>query len=137
MLENTIENKARFFAQYFGQYVLKINPDASKYALNEVGITSLKNEWLEDAILELTPLSQITDKHAIEVSRILDSNFRQPLDDKYKDFHASRGKSHVLPVRPCRSDVADYLRSNSYALDWNGIPVTELINRGWMKYKKE
>jgi len=130
MLENTLENKAKFFAQYWGCKALYVGG---------VGLVSVgKGGWNlkhPQFFLQLIPLSAITDKDAIEVSRILDSNFRQPLEDKYKDFHASRGKSHVVPERPCRSDVADYLRSKSYAVPFLGLSVEDLVNYGWVKLK--
>ena len=131
-MENTSDNKSKFMALYWGQKVLYVGG---------VGICEIgKGGWNlkhPDFFLELKPLSSITDEDAIEVSRVLDSNFRQPLDVKYWPFHVNRGKSHILPTRPCRSDVADYLRSKGYALPYFNLSVEQQIEYNWIKLKTE
>ena len=54
--QNTLENKARFFAQYFGQHVLYFSSDFLR-KIDNLTLDSIEN----DDYLELKPLSQISD----------------------------------------------------------------------------
>lgn len=72
-MENTLENKAKFFAQYWGQEVLN-HPEQSPTTLEEVVEGICKNEIINDyknSFLELTPLSQITDEDACHIAMLL------------------------------------------------------------------
>lgn len=139
-MENTLANKAKFFALYWGQeiqtyklsrYTTKTNRpvDGSKF-----GYITLKN------------LSSISDEDAIEVAKIRWGNdveiyqidkfsegvkyiFRQP----YKPFNQTQG---IFPRR-MYNDECDFLRSRGYALPWMGLSVEELVNRRWVKLKGE
>jgi hypothetical protein len=69
-MEKTLENKAKFFAQYWAQKVLR-------YSFQTDDIKPLNNVSdnfvmaLKDAFLELKPLSQITREEAIEIAKII------------------------------------------------------------------
>lgn len=133
-MENTIENKEKFFAQYWGQEVHKVKMSHSD-PICKVG-AHLHGNKIEEDYLELTPLSQIMDEHSLQVSKILDANFDENiLSDSARIFHINRGKSHVLPSRPCRSDVCDYIRSKGYAMPYMGLSVEKQIGYGWIKLK--
>lgn len=76
--QNTIENKAKFFALYWGQEVLYFE---SPEGINPFTINS-NNMWgsgdfdqKKDAWLELTHLSMITDEDAIEVANIIGDDY--------------------------------------------------------------
>ena len=58
--ENTLENKAKFFAQYWGQYVLYFTSDFLR-KIDNLTLDSVEN----DDYLELKPLSQISDEDVI------------------------------------------------------------------------
>lgn len=62
---NTLENKAKFFAQYWGQKIAtrKIGNAWCPLKLNRTVIQSEINKWT----LELKPLSSITDEDAIAI----------------------------------------------------------------------
>lgn len=65
---NTLENKAKFFAQYWGVNCLKnelLNPK-----LPSQKVYSGNCKGLPQQFLELTPLSQITDEDVCEVCKI-------------------------------------------------------------------
>jgi hypothetical protein len=72
--QNTLENKARFFAQYWGQHVLYFSSDFLR-KIDYLTIVGIEN----DDYLELKPLSQITDEDAIEIVKLcfsfLDTDF--------------------------------------------------------------
>lgn len=68
-MENNLENKARFLAQYWGQEVLAdVNNNGDK-VLYPIVVSNMYR--IEESHLELTPLSEITDEDAIEVARIV------------------------------------------------------------------
>lgn len=131
-MENTLGNKEKFFTVYWGQEVMVV-ADTSKNTL--VCVDTIVETEDGDYLL-LTELRNITDEDAIEVSRILsETDIIMPLDERQQLFHVNRGKSHVLPVRPCNSNVCDYLRSKGYLLPFMGLSTEELISRGWAKLK--
>ncbi|WP_286777105.1 hypothetical protein [Sphingobacterium sp. UBA2074] len=68
-MDNTIENKAKFFGLYTGQKVLIRNIDDPQY--NDLIVLSEFNYsgW-SNPVLYLSPLSSITDEDAIEVAKI-------------------------------------------------------------------
>ena len=118
-LQNNLENKAKFFAQYFGQ---KIQVDNE---LNEMGKFPLTISNIsfkpEKCHLELTPLSDITDEDAIALGFINPESVRTT-------FFPSVGKY---------TTDADYLRSKGYALPYMGLSVEKLIEYGWVKLKSK
>jgi hypothetical protein len=70
-MENTIENKARFFAQYWGQRILKgITQDLKLSGYRRV-MSSNIDRGIMISYIELKPLSQITNEEAIEVAKII------------------------------------------------------------------
>lgn len=67
-MQNTLQNKGKLFAQYWGQKILFYNDN--KHGI-PVKARKVDGYWLlKDAYLQLKPLSQITDEHAIEVAKI-------------------------------------------------------------------
>ena len=140
-MEDTSENKARFFAQYWGQKIVAVRIDDGKDRKGyEVG-----NNWycqLEDAYLELKPLSQIIDEDAIEVIGGVECNLRMNDEDSgffgmspSEIFVASLySKSESYHITPRK---LDYLRSKGYALPWLGVLVEQQIEWGWIKLKRE
>lgn len=105
-MENTKENKAKFFAQYYGQEVLK----------NRTSIYRLNHSWNwqhNSFYLILKPLSSITDEH--------------------KDKSISLGETHL---RNFNQKQVDYLRSKGYALPFHDLSVDDLINYNWIKLTK-
>ena len=63
--QNTLENKAKFFAQYFSQHVLYFSSDFLR-KIDNLTLDSIEN----DDYLELKPLSQISDEDANFVARV-------------------------------------------------------------------
>lgn len=82
-LENTLANKAKFFALYWGQLILFSDgvrfPNILKFGIET-------NEYLE-----LTPLSQITDEDAIEVAKIV----HQIYSDRWNVVRRTNGLIHI------------------------------------------
>ena len=135
--QNTLENKARFFAQYFGQHVLYFSSDFLR-KIDNLTLDSVEN----DDYLELKPLSQISDEDAIEVSKIFGlghlsgaikelilSIFRTSINDSGTTSSTNGIKNWL--------HVFDYLRSKGYALPWMDLSVEDLVEYGWVKLKEE
>ena len=116
--ENTLENKRKFFAQYWGQKILLhvIDVDDILLLLNNEIDNDVKN-WL----LYLIPISQISDEDAVALG--------------YTDSKSAITK-HLKMIGKETSD-ADYLRSKSYALPWMDLSVEDLIEYGWVKLKED
>lgn len=120
-MKNTLENKAKFFAQYYGQNVLMIK----NYPYLKIGQETFFNDNVrKDDYLELKPLSQISDEDA----KHFIGDFRLTAKDVRKQFSHPNFNFELLLAK----DV-DYLRSKGYALDWNGITVEEQIEYNWIK----
>ena len=149
-MENTLENKARFFAQYWGQKIICFphNKNAIRY---DNPNKLLAGTFERNAYLELKPLSQISDEDAIELMRLkIESKGvvdietieieNKTLDGytfivKYKNWDDERVgfvfNGHTNPL-----SFYDYLRSKGYALPWMDLSVEDLIKYGWVKLKE-
>jgi len=143
-MENTIENKAKFFAQYWGKIYGYIPKHNNKEVFQqEVGcvqwIAHLKGS--EEMFLRLTPLSLISDEDAIEVARISWSyNEFQKSKYEMKEIMIEDAKELLLKDNPFgypkQPQLIDYLRSKGYALPFNGLSVEKQIEYGWIKQRE-
>lgn len=132
-LENTPENKARFFAQYWGQEVI-YNTEGhwigEPVNHNSMAVLSVRSPYLE-----LTPLSQISDEDCKHV--FYGQTTKQMV---HYITHSNYGFNHdvveyfIIHLKPVDFD---YLRSKGYALPWMGLSVEDLIRYGWVKLKGE
>ena len=123
-LENTLENKAKFFAQYWGQYVLYFTSDFLR-KIDNLTLDSVEN----DDFLELKPLSRISDEDAIEISKeypAFGSNIRNSVKELFQEFDDLE-----LSIK-----TGDYLRSKGYALSYMYLSVEDLVEYGWVKLKE-
>ena len=106
-MENNLENKARFIAQYYGVKALYVGG---------VGVVRIGyggwNLKHPDFFLKLTPLSEISD------------------EDRNKCI--SLGETHL---RNFNQKQVDFLRSIGIALAFHDLSVEDLINYGWIKLK--
>ena len=118
----TLENKTKFFAQYWLQDVLC--SDIFHYKNRKMNGNNLPS----DHYLELTPLSQITDEDVKYIWRI-------------EGYVNETNCKELIGVNtkigmPLRCLTADYLRSKGYALPWMNVSVEEQIEFGWIKLKE-
>lgn len=147
------ENKAKFYAQYWGQEVLEVPhlvyvgypPEPSH---DEWGSETLRSDNIDQVVkhnfpLWLKPLSQISDEEAIELAKIIgcSGNGRgrlHPLDRNMPLTELGRGivwSGRYVIDNFKMWDVIDYLRSKGYALPFMGLSVEEMIEAGWIKIK--
>ena len=106
-LENTLENKTMFFAQYWGQHVLYFSSDFLR-KIDNLTLDSVEN----DDYLELKPLSHITDEDAINLGYGYASHLKSNLDRNI-----------------------DQLRKLGFAVNYMDLSVEDLIEYGWVKLK--
>ena len=147
--QNTLENKARFFAQYWGQYVLYFTSDFLR-KIDNLTLDSVEN----DDYLELKPLSQISDEDVIqgimltynktydELGKILEVNHYFTFSGITSiglgcNFKTSRSIHHWSGTKKIGSFEADYFRSKGYALHYMDLSVEDLVEYGWVKLKEE
>lgn len=137
MIENTLENKGKFFGIYAHQRVW--GQHTYPKCLDWVDDIDYKDQFFNDACLLLKNISSITDEDAIEVANILGWSY---LSDEAKiaqvrqliDKHLNTQTNITFMEW---TEVADYLRSKSYLLSWMGLTPDEIIERGWAKIKED
>ena len=147
--QNTLENKARFFAQYFGQHVLYFSSDFLR-KIDNLTLNSIE----DDDFLELKPLSHISDEDVIQGITYLYNITREALGEILEikhyytfssittieigcNFKTSRSIHHWSGTKKIGSFEADYFRSKGYALHYMDLSVEDLVEYGWVKLKEE
>jgi len=138
-MENTLENKAKFFAQYWGtDYIYKNEWGTFKGNMSEKdSIYNFANQ-ITSAYLELTPLSMISDEDAIEVANMDNQHYWVAITNHWNGKHISELVDMVKDrMSDCIMfrDVSEYLRSKGYALPFMGLSVEKQIEYGWVKLK--
>jgi len=136
-MENNLENKGRFFAQYYGQDVLTVG--------NAI-CDNTEEYWIEKSLqhtqyLFLKPLSLISDEDAIECLKLFGlTNFKDLNENNNKqDLFAIFSGDDMDIVTPNEYhptiylQLYDYLRSKSYALPYMELSVEQQIEYGWVK----
>lgn len=127
-MENTLENKAKFFAQHLKQKVV-MKPDWEHFndrSPMELDPTYLitGNNVLTAGYLSLTSLSQITDEDASYFSKIMHWG-KSPTSVKHTIVLLNDNMFPGIAI--------DFLRSKGYAVSWNGLQVKMQIEYGWVK----
>ncbi len=139
---NTLENKAKFFAQYYKQYVLRLGGKTKAV----YPVSNLMDNTVEVGYLELKPLSNISDEDAIEVCFLNWEIFRnsgkeikvvREFNEVKVFIHDGNKVLHTHSITECNNGVfaTDYLRSKGCALPYNGITVKQQIEWKWIKLK--
>lgn len=129
-LENTLENKERFLAQYWGQKCGK-----NKYCNLSVN----KSNILNITHLELKSLSQISDEDCILIFNkfYTDSNLYSDTKKIYDIKNAIKSNfSEDVVFEEDFIFYTDYLRSKGYALPYMDLSVEDLVEYGWVKLKE-
>ena len=159
MIENTLENKAKFFAQYWGQKFVYTGTGRAIKRLGSEIVMNYENAnefqsicFSNQRAVLLKPLSQISDEDAIEVGKLLFDNKTGIQIERTHDAINILGSEIVYiwfedaeilyddasvqsPLRIL--SAYDYLRSEGYLLPWNGLSEKQLIDYGWVKIKSD
>ena len=127
--QNTLENKTKFFAQYWGQKVYVYDNHSPKTIDSDKYIDNVSPKHY----LKLKSLSQISDKDLEKCLNILGQqldleSFRESFIEglSNRDFYAQ-----FYPVRAI--EIGDYLRSKGYALPYIDLSIEDLISYNWIK----
>ncbi|MGU3377680.1 hypothetical protein [Chryseobacterium sp. M5A1_1a] len=144
-MENTLENKSKFFARYWGQEVL--NGNGLIYS------ATMKTKLSDNGdFLELKPLSSITDEDAIQgilllynesiedLGEIIEISHRDTFSsittiDKGTTFKTNRSIHHWEGILKIGSTESDFFCSKGYAVQWMKLSVETQIEFGWVKLK--
>ena len=119
--------KSRFFAQYWGQKVMKKNIEGLEnfYSEPDGFIRSMTKD--SPLFLELKPLSEITDEDAQHIMQ-LEAFIDWFLSHDFLEFLIDLKKGNCN-----RFEVVDFLRSQGYALPFMECSVEDLISFGWVQ----
>lgn len=134
-IENTPENKARFFALYWGQEVIR-----RKDFVNTLHKVSEHMQLGHNNLyLELIPLSQITDEDAEFVIGSIECQMSQS-DINNGCYGMSPSGIFIDSLMGHNSyhlgyREVDYLRFKGYAVKWVNISIEKQIEYGWVKLK--
>lgn len=121
MIENTIEQKEIFIAKYWGQKVFNTGLNENPAKVSGFIINNCTNKKV--GFLQLTPLSMITDEHAIEVFKIHGGAIYSDFGILTIESPAEKLRNFISTQIYFRNDVADYLRSKGYYVG-DGTEVT-------------
>lgn len=139
-MENTLENKEKFFAQYWDQDIIKVNMPLWGNKTRIVDSITLESDSLNFFFLELKPLSQISAEDAIQVARIIgysssDIETINYLNNQVKTITSEKGIFYFLDMYKIDAltcyKVFQFLRSKGYYIG----DGTE-IEYGWVKLKE-
>lgn len=130
-MQNTIENKLKFFNQYFGQRVLKDT------LVLELGICdgfylSSSLYHLDNYHLELRSIDSITNDECVEVYDLL--------------FDFTSAETHVF-AKVCKIKflienedysqiLTDFLRSKGFLVPFMNLTTDQILEFGWAKIKE-
>lgn len=133
-MENTIENKAKFFGQYAGQNIMRSGMWKSDVPNCPVRLIEAGTDWY----IELRDLQSITADEAIEVAKIVYPSYNGNL--------ITMGKSIISDLESdlccgstswCKAiNVYQDLQSLGFALPYHDLSVDDLIAYGWIKLTK-
>lgn len=133
MSEQETLEKIRFFHQYHEQNVLCQHNSLFNLAVKDHNFS----DDLNQNYLGLKSLHFVTEEHAKELSLTLinvvglDGVIRKQNAELVKEVFDNYSQIDLLGMLP--SSFVDKVREFGYAFDWNGMKVSELIDKGWIK----
>lgn len=113
-----------WFTYITAQYITLYAATKPAGIIREIGFSQIK---ISDCQLLLTPLSAITDEHAIEVAKVIRPEWPIELcaDGMWKESFVEMVLSDIAKLHPSRAKAMwDYLRSLCYDCD-------NAISEGW------
>lgn len=134
--QNTLENKSRFFAKYWGQKIIR------ETAYPNSPLCKISSTFIDDADkwhAELTSLEHISDEDAAAAALYLvrviglDGVIQNANGNVVKEAISNYSRVGLLGQLP--SSCIDFLRSKGYILPWLDLSVDDLIKYGWIKLK--
>lgn len=156
-MENTLENKSKFFALYIWQRVFTCYEYENEIKILDPIYFNAKdkilNHWLVNKYyLQLKALSSITDEDLVSTLDIPEGweifktynikkdgysavKIRIPYEDNELRYNDDGFKYEIKTLNVGLASISDLLRSKGYALPWMGLSVEKQIEYGWIKLK--
>jgi hypothetical protein len=137
-LEKEKQEKARFFALYYKQDVMRHIDLPESVSCARCYPDILNPSIYNDYWLVLIPLSKISEEDSDHVSRVLREVGENKIDEDFYELiqHIIQNNDLLQELNMVASiSIFDYLRSRGYALPYMGISVSEQIDKGWIKLK--
>lgn len=131
---NTLENKAKFFAQYWGQKVF-YDPNYAVNEFDQTGVFTLCPESFDGievephVLLLLKPLSSITDEDAIKIAKIRGCKNHEKRINWAKKYIENFFDDVAVYQLLIRNGYAAFFVSNEGGF----ISVEQQIEFGWVK----
>lgn len=147
MLENNLENKAKFFAQYWGQNV-RFWTFNGPNVLGKVGATYMTKVIVESCSLQLKTLSAISDEQAKKLAQLRWGNDVEILSFERLEYGIKyhyiingvtgvTGQHEGIFTRRLYAGESDYLRGEGFLIDFNGKSEEEILTDGWAVLEQE
>ena len=136
-MENTFENKAKYFALYWGQNVV-FNRIKGTGFHPVLGFPVEHNSVMNNCYLDLKKLTEIEDKDSIAIGRMFLKG-EQPTSELlycgriFATAMFDNDNAHETQLYNEHSQAIDYLRLNGYAVPFNGLSIKTLQDYGWLK----
>lgn len=127
-MENTLKNKAKFFAQYWDQDVIKVDMPGWDGKTRVIDSLTMESDSLKLFTLMLKKPNSITDEEALMLSEM-----------KYSVKEYITIANGICMVS-CNENLVslmqiqiDFLRQKGYAIPFMGLSVEKLVEYGWVK----
>jgi len=126
-MENTLENKAKFFAQYWNQDCFFCGRPEQKEPYKVYHYQGILEKYPDISYLHLKPLSSITDEDANAIT----------IYGLYSKGRFNEvGYDTPSGFQRYSSDSIDFIRSRGYAIRYLGLSVEKMIEYGWIKLQE-
>ena len=133
-MENTTENKLKFFAQYFGQRVLKnknLNEPFNKDVVYDMLFDSYVNKHIDFFYIELRSIDSITDDECVELYDLL---FDFPSAETHVFAKICKIK-FLIENEDYSQTLTDFLRSKGFLVPFLNLTTDQILEFGWAKIK--
>lgn len=131
-MKNNSENKLKFFAQYFGQNILK-HKDFKESAHSFFSFTIIN---INHYYLELRSIESITDDECVEYYNMFCPDLY--IEDNLKIYAFKDMLNHILESKlfNCLElQETDFLRSKGFLVPFMNLTTDQILEFGWAKIK--
>ena len=136
-MENTTENKLKFFAQYFWQRVLK-NVKSPQVTILNGHFFYYSVPYIENYHLELRSIDSITNDECVE---LFDLKYPQYKDWEIKsklgtiEHHVLHSLKSSMNYQNESYFLIDFLRSKGFLVPFMNLTTDQILEFGWAKIK--
>lgn len=129
-MENNLENKIKFFAQYILQNVAKETKYPDSPTIRPITVFRIGFDYVSFYHLELKSIEEISDS---DMELIFSIDGQHPTKTAVDFLMENLSSYNAFDV----SIIIDNIRANGYAWPYGGLTVKELIDYGWVKLKND